>query len=162
MEMHMSAKGRAALEEREEREHVAYPDPNTHGDPWTIGVGHTGPEVHPGLVWSDAQIDAALAHDLARFEKAVNDPILYSKGVRLTQNQFDALVSMAHNVGEGIRSSHLIQYINQGDFAKASQAFRQWVIPEMVTSRRAGEWVQFNTPDGHDYPARSQFDSRFP
>lgn len=160
--MKMSSKGRAALTEREMRKYVAYPDPATGGDPWTIGVGHTGPEVHPGLVWTDAQIDAALAHDLARFEKDVNDPILYSKGVRLTQNQFDALVSMAHNVGEAIKTSSLIRYINAGDFKAASAEFRKWIIPSMVTSRRAGEWVQFNTPDGHDYPARSQFDKRFP
>jgi lysozyme len=162
MEMRMSAKGRERLEEREGRISHAYPDPNTHGDPWTIGVGHTGPEVHPGLVWTNAQIDAALEHDLARFEKAVNDPVLYSKGIRLTQNQFDALVSMAHNVGGVISSSTMIHKINQNDFAGASAEFRKWIIPSMITTRRAGEWVQFNTPDGHDYPALSVFDSRFP
>jgi lysozyme len=46
-------------------EHAAYPDAITRGAPWTIGCGHTGPEVHPGLVWSDAQIDAALDADIA-------------------------------------------------------------------------------------------------
>ena len=49
----------------EDREYTAYPDPLTGGEPWTIGVGHCGPEVHPGLVWSDAQIDAALDADIA-------------------------------------------------------------------------------------------------
>jgi len=34
--------------------------------PWTIGVGHTGPEVHEGLEWTDAQVDAAYASDLGR------------------------------------------------------------------------------------------------
>lgn len=62
----------------EGREHKAYPDPlspagraraagrndlGLDGAPWTIGIGHTGPEVHQGLVWSDAQIDAAFAID---------------------------------------------------------------------------------------------------
>lgn len=50
----------------EGREFIAYPDPLTHGAPWTIGEGHTGPEVHEGLVWMDAQIDAAKAADIAR------------------------------------------------------------------------------------------------
>lgn len=34
---------------------TAYPDPITKGDPWTIGRGHTGPEVHKGLVWTEEQ-----------------------------------------------------------------------------------------------------------
>lgn len=46
-------------------EHAAYPDPITHGAPWTIGRGHTGPEVHEGLVWDDAQIDAVMDADIA-------------------------------------------------------------------------------------------------
>jgi lysozyme len=43
--------------------HSAYLD--TLGVP-TIGIGHTGPEVHLGLVWSDAQIAAAFDHDVAQ------------------------------------------------------------------------------------------------
>ena len=38
---------------------TAYADPLTGGAPWTIGIGHTGPEVHAGLVWTDAQVEAA-------------------------------------------------------------------------------------------------------
>ncbi len=54
------------LEFEEGRVKKAYPDPLTNGDPWTIGVGHTGPEVHQGLIWTDAQIDVALEEDCAR------------------------------------------------------------------------------------------------
>jgi lysozyme len=43
----------------------AYPDPLTGGKPWTIGVGHTGPEVHEGLVWNDEQIESAYVKDAA-------------------------------------------------------------------------------------------------
>ena len=49
----------------EGRRHTAYPDALTHSDPWTIGEGHTGPEVREGLTWTDAQIDAAKAADIA-------------------------------------------------------------------------------------------------
>jgi GH24 family phage-related lysozyme (muramidase) len=48
----------------EDRKHEAYVDPLTKAEPWTIGEGHTGPEVHEGLVWNDAQIDAAKALDI--------------------------------------------------------------------------------------------------
>lgn len=64
----MSARGRAQLEEFEGREHKAYPDPLTGAEPWTIGVGHTGPEVHEGLVWDDEQIDATYEADIAEAE----------------------------------------------------------------------------------------------
>lgn len=40
---------------------VAYQDT---GGVWTIGYGHTGPEVKAGLVWTQADADAALASDL--------------------------------------------------------------------------------------------------
>lgn len=65
----------------EGREYKAYPDPlspyaiaarkglptaGLNGAPWTIGEGHTGPEVHEGLVWDDFQIDAAKELDLAK------------------------------------------------------------------------------------------------
>src|ERR1044072_792728 len=43
----------------------AYPDPLSGGDPWTIGYGHTGPEVKPGLVWTHQQARDALEADIA-------------------------------------------------------------------------------------------------
>lgn len=54
-----------AIRVEENRETHAYVDPITKAEPWTIGEGHTGPEVHEGLVWNDAQIDAAKASDIA-------------------------------------------------------------------------------------------------
>jgi ABC-type branched-subunit amino acid transport system substrate-binding protein len=54
---------------------------------WTIGYGHTGPDVTPGLVISQAQADALLARDLSRFEAGVTR----LAAVPLNQNQFDAL-----------------------------------------------------------------------
>ena len=155
--MRMSARGLRALMDREGFKNEAYPDPNTKGPPWTIGVGHTGPEVHPGLRWSDEQVMAALRADVRRFEDGL-DAIIK---VKVTQNQWDALVSWAFNV-PGWERSTLLRKLNAGDVAGASAEFRKWIIPSMITPRRAGEWVQFNTPDGQPYPARSQFDARFP
>ena len=43
---------------------IAYPGPLTGADPWTIGVGHTGPEVCKGLVWSDELVDKTLTEDI--------------------------------------------------------------------------------------------------
>jgi GH24 family phage-related lysozyme (muramidase) len=66
----------------------------------TIGYGHTGGVV-VGQRISQARADELLKQDLKRFEKAVND-----LGLKLNQNQFDALVSFAYNVGpETLKSS---------------------------------------------------------
>jgi GH24 family phage-related lysozyme (muramidase) len=48
------------IDREEGREHKAYRDT---GDIWTIGKGHTGLEVHEGLVWDDAQIEFAYQLD---------------------------------------------------------------------------------------------------
>lgn len=54
------------IETDEGRSNAAYPDPLTHGAPWTIGVGHCGPEVREGLVWTDLQVDQTRDADIAR------------------------------------------------------------------------------------------------
>ena len=50
----------------------AYPDPASGGAPWTIGYGHTGPEVHQGLAISQQQAEAWLAEDIATAAAAVD------------------------------------------------------------------------------------------
>lgn len=62
---------------------------------WTIGYGHTG-NVKSGQKITQAKADAYLKSDLARFEKHV---MSYDKKYNWTQNEFDALVSFAYNVG---------------------------------------------------------------
>ena len=42
----------------------AYPDPVTHGEPYTIGRGHTG-GIKPGTVWTQQQSDEAFEADIA-------------------------------------------------------------------------------------------------
>lgn len=62
---------------------------------WTIGYGHTG-NVKSGQKITQAKADAYLKSDLAKFEKHVAS---YDKKYKWTQNEFDALVSFAYNVG---------------------------------------------------------------
>ena len=63
---------------------------------WTIGYGHYGADVTPGMRITQSQAEAFLKTDLAKFEQAVERTFL-----PLNQNQFDALVSFAYNCGVG-------------------------------------------------------------
>lgn len=136
--MKMSEQGLRLLIEREGSRNAAYLD--SVGVP-TIGVGHTGPDVPPiGQSWTDEQVQAALAKDLARFEAAVNNAVK----VELDQHQFDALVSFAFNVGTGaFEGSTMLRLINAGALAEVPAQFDRWHIPPEITSRRNGEREQF-------------------
>lgn len=103
----------------------AYPDPGSKdGHPWTIGWGHTGPEVVKGLVWTQQKADDTLVKDSARVEAVVNK---YVK-VPLTQGQFDALVLFVFNIGEdAFRNSTLLRKLNAKQYAEAASEFLRWV-----------------------------------
>ena len=123
----------------------AYPDPGTGGDPWTIGYGHTGPDVRPGVVFTQAQAEAALRSDLRGAQSAVASAVT----VALSDNQFAALVSFTFNVGAGaFQDSTLLRLLNQGDYTGAAGQFGQWVnggsgpLPGLVR-RRAAERALF-------------------
>ncbi len=112
---------------------TAYPDPGSRdGHPWTIGWGATGQGISRGLTWTQAQADARFCSDLAKFEDGVTRLL---GGAATTQGQFDALVSLAYNIGldedadtiaEGLGDSTLLRKHKAGDFAGAAAAFRSW------------------------------------
>lgn len=138
-------KGFALIKSFEGLRLQAYPDPATGGDPWTIGYGHTA-GVKKGDVITEATADAFLLSDLARFEVAVNKlcPIT-------TQNQFDALVSLCFNVGEGnLKDSTLRRLHNEGAYDQARGQFARWnkaAGREMagLTRRRTAEAALYGT-----------------
>lgn len=62
---------------------------------WTIGYGHTA-GVQKGQTITQAQAEKFLVEDLAKFETRVNK---YYPAYTWNQNEFDALVSFAYNIG---------------------------------------------------------------
>lgn len=95
---------------------------------WTIGFGTTiypnSIKVKKGDVCTEALARAYMAYDLKKFENAVNDAV----NVPLNQNQFDALVSLAYNIGTSAFSkSTLIQKLNKGDYRGAADQFDVWI-----------------------------------
>jgi lysozyme len=98
----------------------AYPDPLSGGAPWTIGYGHTGPEVARGLVWTDAQACDALALDIAAAARGLDATQPWWRG--LDDLRQDCLVNMAFNLGvHGLGAfASFLAYMRGGDFARAA------------------------------------------
>ncbi|MGC0823054.1 lysozyme [Pantoea agglomerans] len=112
----------------------------------TIGYGHTH-AVKAGDIITGEQADAFLREDLQVAELTVNTNVK----VKLTQGQFDALVSFVFNLGSGnFVKSTLIKKLNAGDYAGAADEFGKWVnaggkkLPGLV-KRRAAEREVFLT-----------------
>ena len=111
---------------------------------WTIGIGTTiypnGTKIKKGDTCTLDQAHEYLAHDMIEFEKTVNDSVK----VPLSQNQFDALVSLTYNIGStAFKNSTLLKKLNAKDYAGAADQFLVWnkgggkVLKGLVRRREA-------------------------
>lgn len=111
---------------------------------WTIGYGTTiypnGVAVKEGDSCTLEQAKSFFQHYLRRFQTAVNDAV----SVPLSQNQFDALVSLAYNIGtNAFKTSTLVKYLNALAYNAAADEFQKWnrgggkVLKGLVRRREA-------------------------
>ena len=123
--MSVSNKGVDLICEFEGKRLVAYDD---GVGIWTIGFGTikypNGVRVKKGDTCTLDQAKEYMRHDLIEFEHTVNSSVK----VPLNQNQFDALVSLAYNIGSNaFKSSTLVKKLNAGDYHGAADQFNVWV-----------------------------------
>jgi lysozyme len=131
---------------------VAYPDPATNGEPWTIGYGHTSaagmPMVRKGLRLDQQEAEDILVRDLVQYEAAVSKALARNP----TENQFSAMVSLCFNIGQGnFASSSVVKYFNAGQPFAAADAFLLWRkangrVMNGLVNRRMAERVLFLSP----------------
>ena len=88
---------------------------------------------------SHQDAEKLLKEDLAYFELAVYSAVK----VPLTQNQFDALVSLTFNIGVGaFNKSTLLRWLNRKHYISAAEQFLRWtrgggkVLPGLVKRRK--------------------------
>ncbi|UHT64273.1 lysozyme [Acinetobacter lwoffii] len=116
---------------------------------WTIGFGTTkypnGIRVKKGDTCTLDQAKAYMQNDLKSFEQTVNNTVK----VPLNQNQFDALVSLAYNIGStAFKNSTLVKRLNEGNYNAAANQFNVWVNAggkrmQGLVNRRAAERTLF-------------------
>ena len=125
-------------------------------DVWTIGHGHAGPDVKPGMRVTLAEAEELLRRDVARFERVVEHRLDAGK-VPVTGPQFDALVSLAFNIGTAaFAESSVARRLDEGDVPGAAEAFLFWdkvrdadgnlVVSRGLQARRGRERELFLSP----------------
>ena len=113
---------------------------------WTIGIGHTGLDVKKGMTITKKQSREFFKNDIKYFENIVNKNIK----INLKQSEFDALVSLAFNIGEkAFSKSTLVSKINSlRTIEEVEEQFRRWIysngrILPVLQKRREREIILY-------------------
>lgn len=114
----------------------AYPDPLTHGAPWTIGYGCTGPDIGPDTVWTVAQAMAARDARIAEIEAGFDHAIPWWRNA-LNDVRQDVLVQMGYQLGvEGtLEFHHLIAALKASEWGAAFAAMNSSRWARQTTGR---------------------------
>lgn len=116
----------------------------------TIGWGSTAYEDGTPVTMHDPAISQSRADGLFRHTiKPRVDELNHVVAVKLTQNQFDALLSFVYNLGIGaLKKSTLLRLLNQSNYMGAAAEFSKWTmagghpVPGLV-KRREREMALF-------------------
>ena len=141
MTRQISPHGLAKLKQWEGLKTKAYKDA---GGVWTIGYGHTAvagePKPRAGMVITAAEAESILLKDLTQYEAAIENNVK----VKLTDNQFAALVSFVYNIPlASFKKSTLLKKLNQGNYDAVPTELMKWTkaggkkIQGLVNRRRA-------------------------
>lgn len=122
--MHISSHGIALIQNYEGLRTTAY-KPIKKESGWTIGYGHHGPDVKPGMACTEQWAYEQLKRDLRQVEHQLISA-LNADEIEVTQGQFDALCSLLFNLSGGIR--RLVKFklwakIKAGDVKGAAHEF---------------------------------------
>lgn len=122
--MQISPKGIALIKEFEGCSLTAYKD---SVGVLTIGYGWThvvdGKPLRNGMTIDQAAAERLLKTGLVGYENNVMKLVR----VKLSQGQFDALVSFAYNLGaRSLSTSTLLKKLNAGDYTGAADEFPRW------------------------------------
>ena len=116
----------------------------------TIGYGHTGKDVKPGMTITRQQAENLLWDDLHHHGEAIKPFVK----VPMAQEEWDALNDFAYNVGVGkAKASTLLKRLNAGDYDGFCSGYTAWVYAKgkklkgLVDRRnRTVQWCRGKAP----------------
>lgn len=133
--MQISDEGLALLKRFEGCKLTAYQD---GGGVWTIGYGSTD-GVREGQTISQSEADEKLETDVEDHD--ITDLL---EGAETSQNQFDAMTSLAFNIGiDAFAGSSVLKRHKEGNYPRAADCFLLWkydngvVVPGLLKRRNA-------------------------
>lgn len=123
--------------------YFAYPDPATHGAPFTVCDGHTGPDVVRGVRYTQAQCKALLLKDLSKEASQIEQCVPSLRDPAVTPDaRYVAVLDLAHNIGgAGVCHSSVARDLNSGNVSKACNDLLRYkyaagrVLPGLVVRR---------------------------
>lgn len=136
---------RTQIGEFEGHRNTAYQD---HLGNWTIGKGHTGPEVCEGLVWSDELIEAVFVADLLEAARACDEAFPWFNS--LNEPRKAVVIGMVFQMGLGgtLKFVNTLGHMRDERWPQAAGGMRAslWAkqTPKRVTrlamQMETGEW----------------------
>lgn len=127
-----------------------YGDPLTGAEPWTVGIGHTGPDVRQGATWSEDQCLHAFANDYQIACGHAVRVIGADTWRGLNEVRRAVLADLAFNIGpnrmEGFK--HMLAAIRHADWPTAAAELLDSAYAKQVKGRavanalalKTGEW----------------------
>ena len=124
---------------------AAYPDPVSGGEPYTIGYGYTGPEVHPGLVWGQDMADAMLDRRVDGVISQLDQMLPWWRS--LDDIRGNVLAKMAYQMGIGglLGFKQMLAHVRaeEWDLAKAAGLDSTWA--RQTPERAEREMTELDT-----------------
>ena len=113
----------------------AYPDPLSGGDPWTIGYGHTGPEVRRGVIWTREQAERALVEDAESHAQVLEERLPWVSTLDPVRRR--VLHNMAFNLGvQGLlKFRNTLGMVRDGDYDGAARGMLASLWARQVKGR---------------------------
>lgn len=165
----MRDEGRSGRQTPQGFVHVAYPDPRSplaawlgkvkgrtlrspdrpkglSGAPWTIGYGNTGPMVHEGLEWSEAEALAELTRDVENYNALLDRVLPWVADLDPVRRR--VLQNMHYNMGwdnprtpklEGLSGfTRTLEAVRRGDYERAAvgMAASAWARQTGIRAKR--------------------------
>lgn len=106
---------------------------------WTIGYGSTGPDIGPGLVWTQEQAQERMMQEALSVYQGAK-----KLAPKASEAALCALADFAYNLGQSrLAGSTMLRKYNAGDVTGAKLECEKWVwsgarvLPGLVLRRKA-------------------------